>query len=180
MTALDVEQGDPTAGADGITYVHGNACKHWGDAPAIIAHVCNDQGGWGRGFVLAISGRWPEPKLQYRSWANEQWPENLPLGEIQMVPVQQAPQRPLWVANMIAQAGYVGRGRSIALRYDALEWALKRLADRALDLGAQVHMPRIGCGLAGGTWDQVQPLIQRLLVQAGVSCTVYDLSTTPS
>lgn len=44
-----------------------------GDAPSpqakgskIIAHVCNDLGGWGKGFVLAISKRWPEPERAYR------------------------------------------------------------------------------------------------------------------
>ncbi|MEV6001124.1 Appr-1-p processing protein, partial [Streptomyces griseomycini] len=24
----------------------------------VIAHVCNDIGGWGKGFVLAVSRRW--------------------------------------------------------------------------------------------------------------------------
>lgn len=175
MTAVEARQLDQPVTDDRITYVRGDACKPQGDAPAIIAHVCNDQGGWGRGFVLAVSRHWSEPKQQYRNWTNDRWPENLPLGEIQLVAVQESPRRPLWVANMIAQAGYAGGSRRLALRYDALEWALKRLADRALELEAQIHMPRIGCGLAGGDWTLVQPLIQRLLVQAGVSCTVYDL-----
>ncbi|MGH7866045.1 MAG: Appr-1-p processing protein, partial [Candidatus Dormibacteraceae bacterium] len=30
--------------------------------PKIIAHICNDVGGWGKGFVLAVSQRWPEPE----------------------------------------------------------------------------------------------------------------------
>ncbi len=175
MTVAEAKVEDPASGADGITYVRGDACQPRGNGPAIIAHVCDDQGGWGRGFVLAVSRLWPEPKQQYRDWANDQWPEHLPLGEIQLVPVQTPPQRSLWVANMIAQASYMNGQRRLVLRYDALEWALKRLADRAHALRAQVHMPRIGCGLDGGDWAQVQPLIQRLLVQTGVSCTIYDL-----
>jgi hypothetical protein len=32
-----------------------------------IAHVCNDRGGWGKGFVMAISQRWPQPEMEYRA-----------------------------------------------------------------------------------------------------------------
>jgi hypothetical protein len=37
-------------------------------------------------------------------------------------------------------------------------------------------MPRIGCGLAGGRWDRVEPLITSQLIHNGVSVTIYDLS----
>src|SRR4029077_8760714 len=30
--------------------------------------VCNDAGGWGKGFVIAVSRRWPEPERRYRAW----------------------------------------------------------------------------------------------------------------
>ncbi len=32
----------------------------------------------------------------------------------------------------------------------------------------------IGCGLAGGDWSRVEPLIMRRLVERGVAVTVYD------
>jgi hypothetical protein len=37
-------------------------------------------------------------------------------------------------------------------------------------------MPRIGCGLAGGTWDRIEPLIHERLLSAGLHVTVYDLA----
>lgn len=37
-------------------------------------------------------------------------------------------------------------------------------------------MPRIGCGLAGGTWDRIEPLIQANLIDPGVAVTVYDFA----
>ena len=37
-----------------------------------------------------------------------------------------------------------------------------------------VHLPRIGCGLAGGKWEQVEPLVQQFLSARGVAVTVYD------
>jgi hypothetical protein len=37
-----------------------------------------------------------------------------------------------------------------------------------------VHLPRIGCGLAGGTWKRVEPLIDARLCARDVPVTVYD------
>ncbi|WP_436847462.1 hypothetical protein [Streptomyces aureus] len=37
-----------------------------------------------------------------------------------------------------------------------------------------MHMPRIGCGLAGGSWSRVEPLVTERLVRRGLSVTVYD------
>ena len=43
-----------------------------------------------------------------------------------------------------------------------------------LDLGASVHMPGIGCGVAGGTWDRIEPIIFRTLRERDVAVNVYD------
>jgi hypothetical protein len=32
-------------------------------------------------------------------------------------------------------------------------------------------MPRIGCGLAGGKWEQMEPIITRSLVDCGIEVT---------
>jgi hypothetical protein len=60
------------------------------------------------------------------------------------------------------------------VRYEAIDAGLALLADKALELEASVHMPRIGCGLAGGKWSRVEPLISERLVARGVPVTVYD------
>ena len=36
-------------------------------------------------------------------------------------------------------------------------------------------MPRIGCGLAGGRWELIEPLIAEHVAGRGVAVTVYDL-----
>jgi O-acetyl-ADP-ribose deacetylase (regulator of RNase III) len=46
---------------------------------------------------------------------------------------------------------------------------------RSLGAGATVHMPRIGCGLAGGDWERVETIIQNTLGVAEVPAVVYDL-----
>jgi hypothetical protein len=83
----------------------------------------------------------------------------------------------LSVANMVAQHGYVSPANPVAIRYTALAQCLSTLAGR-LEKGTIIYMPRIGCGLAGGSWDQVEPLLQEHLAGAGFDIQVYDLLAT--
>lgn len=157
----------------GIRYIQGDATNPQGGGPKIIIHVVNNQGGWGAGFVLALSRRWREPEHRYRSAGR------LELGMVQLVPVE----KDLDVANMCAQMGY-GRGNrnqhrtteaddAIPLRYDALWSCLEQVANFAKVAKASIHAPRIGCGLAGGRWERVEPILQETL--AGIPVFVYDL-----
>lgn len=41
-----------------INYLKGDATNPASAGNKIIVHVCNDIGGWGKGFVMAISKRW--------------------------------------------------------------------------------------------------------------------------
>jgi len=50
------------------------------------------------------------------------------------------------------------------------------LAEIANQIGASVHMPRIGCGLAGGDWNVVESIINRTLTLRDVDVTVYDFA----
>lgn len=156
-----------------IQYVTGDATQPVDAGAVLIAHVCNDVGGWGAGFVLAISRRWKEPEAQFRRWYQGDAPDLPPfaLGEVQLVPVTAT----ITVSNMIAQHGIRSKGGVPPIRYPALGQALDKLADEARRTGASVHMPRIGCGLAGGSWDRVESIIQAHLLDRGIAVTVYDL-----
>lgn len=154
----------------GIAYVRGDATTPLGKGPKVVAHVCNDLGGWGKGFVLAVSRRWSEPEAAYRRWHRERANNDFGLGAVQVVQVD----RLLWVANMIGQHGMRTGSKGVPVRYEAIDTALGTLAARAAELKASVHMPRIGCGLAGGKWERVEPLIVARLVGADVPVTVYD------
>lgn len=190
MSAADVSNVATLRPVTAIHYARGDATRPEGDGPKIIAHVCNDVGAWGRGFVLAVSHRWPEPEWCYRDWkersragrdsggivnfVNDRHLEetgSFRLGESQLVGVAEG----LFVLNMIAQEGIAPKrptARGPLVRYDALSLCLRHAARFARRFGGSVHMPRIGCGLGGGSWDVIGPLIERL-VDAPV--TVYDL-----
>jgi O-acetyl-ADP-ribose deacetylase (regulator of RNase III) len=153
-----------------ITYLKGDATQPQATGNRIIAHVCNDQGGWGKGFVAALSKRWDGPESAYRSWYEDRSRNVFDLGAIQVVQVEPD----TWVANMVAQHGYEATAQGPPIRYEAVRECLKKLASEAEGLGASVHMPRIGCGLAGGSWEEVEPIIVDELTAQGVEVTVYD------
>ncbi|MFJ4200387.1 macro domain-containing protein [Streptomyces sviceus] len=153
-----------------IKYIRGDATTPSVKGVKLIAHVCNDIGGWGRGFVVAVSRRWPEPEIAYRAWHRARASNDFGLGAAQFVQVEPY----VWVANLVGQRGIRRGSKGVPVRYEAIDEALGRLADKAVELGASVHMPRIGCGLAGGTWSRVEPLVVERLVKRGLSVTVYD------
>jgi len=156
-----------------INYVVGDATDPVGDGPKIIVHVCNDIGGWGRGFVVALSKRWPQPEQRYRAWHRGEEKMPFALGEVQFVQVAEN----IWVANIIGQRDVRTIGGVSPVRYEAIRKALKRVAAEAVQLKASIHMPRIGCGLAGGKWEEVGRIVEQELTNKSVPVTVYDLAT---
>jgi O-acetyl-ADP-ribose deacetylase (regulator of RNase III) len=153
-----------------LRIVKGDATSPQGEGPKVIAHICNDLGGWGKGFVLAISRRWPQPERDYRDWHRRRGGNDFALGAVRLIQVQ----HDIWVANMIGQHGTRSASQGPPIRYPAVEQCLGTLGHWAIELRASVHMPRIGCGLAGGRWDQIEPLIEAALCRRGVPVTVYD------
>jgi O-acetyl-ADP-ribose deacetylase (regulator of RNase III) len=154
-----------------IDYQTGDATRPAGDHPKIIVHVCNDSGGWGKGFVLAVSRRWREPERRYRAWHRGQESQTFALGQVEFVRVEDA----IWVANLIGQHGIGFHAGRPPVRYEAIQEGLRAVATKAKELGASIHMPRIGCGLAGGRWEEVERIVHQELVAARVTVTVYDL-----
>lgn len=155
-----------------IEYTTGDATAPVGAGARIIVHVCNDIGAWGRGFVMAISKRWSTPEMRFKAWYRGEEQKPFALGEVQFVQVAEN----LWVANLIGQHDIrVAKGVP-PVRYEAIREGLKKVALEARRLRASVHMPRIGCGLAGGDWQTVGKIVEEELVSADVPVTVYDFS----
>ncbi|WP_299891571.1 macro domain-containing protein [uncultured Lacinutrix sp.] len=152
-----------------INYIKGDATQPIGEGNKIIVHVCNDIGGWGKGFVLAISKRWKTPEISYREWYVSN--EFFHLGEVQFVKVENN----LWIANLIDQHKIrKDENGNAPIRYRAIETGLYKIVERAESLNASVHMPRIGCGLAGGKWKEIEPLIEKTLIKNNIETIVYD------
>lgn len=162
--------------SNSVRYVVGDATRPEGDGYRIIAHCCNNLGVWGAGFVVALSRRWPRPEVEYRRWAEGHGKDKFRkmLGAMQLVPVE----RGLAVANIVGQDG-VGRAPDggAPVRYEAIGRGFEFIARHLQNVegGGSVHMPRIGCGLAGGRWPEIEALIDVHFVARDIPVTVYDL-----
>ena len=152
-----------------IQYIKGDATQPQGAGLKIIAHVCNDMGAWGKGFVVALSKRWKKPEADYRAWYLSK--TDFALGDVQFVEV--APD--IVVANMIGQHKiYKDKNGVQPIRYGAVSEALEKVAAYALENKASFHAPRFGAGLAGGSWSVIEQIIEHELVERGIAVTIYD------
>lgn len=148
-----------------IHYIKGDATRPRGDGTKIICHICNDIGAWGAGFVLALSARWDDPEESYRGMSKDE----RKLGNVSIVEVEDD----ILVANMIGQRDVRPDENGLPpIRYTAVRAALKSVNDLATQINATLHMPRIGCGLAGGRWEDIESIIKEVVT---VNVYVYDL-----
>lgn len=154
-----------------MTFVRGDATRPRGDGPRIVVQVVNDATPrWGgRGFAAAVARTWSHVQKEFIGWVEEDR-ARLRLGAVHEAQASED----LRIVSMVAQRGY-GPSASPRIRYAALRGCLERLCELAVREEASVHMPRIGTGEAGGSWDVVQELVMGSLCAAGVHVTVYDL-----
>ena len=174
-----------------IKYLQGDATSPIDTKTKIIVHICNDVGGWGKGFVLAVSKKWKQPEIEYRNWYkskeldptdNVQYQsigrkdkytseKKFELGNVQFVKVADD----IWVANLLAQRDTKPDKDGLPpIRYVFVSEGLERVKEFAKQHNASVHMPRIGCGLAGGQWTEIEPIINEKLLAYDIETTVYD------
>lgn len=154
-----------------IKYVTGDATRPIGEGNKLIIHISNDMGGWGAGFVLALSKKWSLPESVYRA------EKKYVLGNVQLVQVESD----VYVINMIAQHGvkptFITYPNAVVaippIRYGALLECLKKVAVHAKTLNATIHAPKFGAGLSGGDWGKIEQIIYEAL--SDVDVTIYDL-----
>jgi O-acetyl-ADP-ribose deacetylase (regulator of RNase III) len=147
----------------------------------IICHVCNNIGAWGQGFALSISKKWDWVEHSYKNWhrrgltmmdgnKNNTY-VNFKLGCVQFVVIN----KKLIVANMIAQNGIISPTNNKQLSMEDLEICLEKCYSVAKMHGAALQMPRIGAGLAGGDWNEIEPVLRRLALFHQITTKVLHM-----
>jgi O-acetyl-ADP-ribose deacetylase (regulator of RNase III) len=128
----------------------------------IIAHQCNAKGVMGAGLALALRTKWPQVFDNYyeglmRKKVNE--------GDCQLVEVGTN----LMVANLIAQREYGREKHRCYTEYDLLYQSLLSLRDQAEEKKLPIFLPYLmGCGLAGGDWNVVHEMMERVVPMATI------------
>lgn len=160
-----------------INYVKGDATLPQGEGVKVIAHCVNDVGKWGSGFVLALDERFGQkPKLAYQQWSRS---GNAILGNVLFTQVGET-----WIANIVGQHQTVWENPK-PIRYRALRRGLETTAEFCRQLAANnatsvsLGMPRLGAGLAKGSWTKIESIIEEtfsLNEFCNIPVTVYDLA----
>lgn len=134
----------------------GDCLKH--ERPCCIVHCCNDIGAWGAGFVMSISRVNRNAELQYRKWFENGNPK---LGDIQLCEL--VPDKPSkMIVNLIGQTG-VGTKFGIPVRYWAISQGLQTVKNCLKgSFVKDVVSPLIGCGLAGGSLEEIFGLVYNI------------------
>lgn len=153
-----------------INHLFGDATAPRGGGPKVIAHVVNDRAkSWGGPFARSLGNRYPTAQKDFSEWTHGE-KESQELGAVHWF----SPKTDLHVASMVAQKGY-GASVKPRIRYPALLQCLQVVSQRAKEIGATVHMPRIGAGQGRGHWPLIEELIDDALTRRGVPVFIYTL-----
>jgi O-acetyl-ADP-ribose deacetylase (regulator of RNase III) len=175
-----------------IKYVEGDATEI-PEVKTLLVHCVNDVGGWGAGFVLALSKKFPKLETAYRLWASGKDHKEISdetglltystgplyLGEVQFVKVDDN----LVVANLCGQKNTRYVEELPPVRYGSLHEGLihcRRIMKKSNI--TRISMPRICSGLAGGNWNKVEGIIKEVFTKDPLpkwDITVYDLPKNP-
>lgn len=124
---------------------------NFGPLPKAIAHVCNNLGQWGSGFVLAINKAYGlGPREFYKKYIQDCTENgNFPLGDVYTYHTSSG----IHILNMIAQDNR--REEPPYIDYNALYDCMRNIE---IPL---IQMPTIGIGIGGGEWKEVSKTIRR-------------------
>jgi len=119
----------------------------------IIGHQVNMQGIMGAGLAKQIADIYP---VVYEKYIEDY--QNRKLGDVLTVAINQR----LVIANIFGQEN-IGTDE-VQTDYGALADGFLLLNQYAQVTNLPVYLPEgIGCGLAGGNWETVKPLIQNYI-----------------
>lgn len=116
----------------------------------IIAHGCNARGVMGAGVAKLIREAYPDSYEYYRYMYNHG------MARVGSILTYQSPEK--MIVHMITQHNY-GRDPGVYLDYEALKSCIEEV-NRTFT-GHSVAMPKIGAGLAGGDWKEIERIIER-------------------
>ena len=122
-----------------------------------IVHQVNTLGIMGGGIAWQIRNKWPD---LFEVYSKDCKSGKLKLG---MFTAYRVSEFPLYVVNLAGQEGIGG----VATRYEAYEEALPILKAFSDNSDLPVYFPYgIGCGLAGGDWAVMEPILERHFPEA--------------
>lgn len=135
----------------------------------ILGHQVNCQGVMGSGIAKSLRATYSILFPSYKEFCDNHSKPNMLLGKCHIVKTGSK-----HIANLFGQLNY-GRQKIVYTDYNALKAALNALKDYAVQENLSVALPyNIGCGLANGSWDVVNKMIEDVFDDYEV--TLYELA----
>lgn len=126
--------------------------------PGILCHQVNTPGVMGAGLALQIREKWPHVFEQYKDFCKKR---NVDVG---CVFYSQAEDE-VWIANLFGQSA-IALDRSLT-DYAAYPGMLDHVRRFSQRINSPVYVPTgIGCGIAGGDWAVMLPILEKHLPDA--------------
>ena len=159
-----------------MKFIKGDLFNH-DTSNTIIAHVVNDRGAMGSGFVLPLIEKYPLVLTEYKKWNDhigtwsstyhgiEAGQGSLRQGVTQMVLLK----ADFYVANMCAQT--LGKDRN--LNYGHLATCMAYVSRFAKKFNFEIVCPLFGMDRAGGNPDFVMELVNDIWTESDNNVTMY-------
>lgn len=145
-----------------LEYVSGDLLA--ADIPA-IAHGCNQKGVMGAGIARLIKELYP-PSM-YLAYEYKCFHQRVLPGEFHIWPDRNHPT----LYNLITQ---IDTGADADLRF--VRRSIMRMVVDAEERGIdEIGLPRIGCGIGGLKWDDVEEILQKIQQLTTVQLVIYTL-----
>ena len=127
----------------------------------VVGHGVNCRGGFGSGIAGQIKNLFPNVRDEYLKYhENNGWQ----LGDVQLVKAENKEvigDKKLIIANCATQINYYPR-EILNADYSAIETICYKLKDYCKQEELTLALPRIGCGLAGGDWEIVKAIYEKV------------------
>lgn len=133
----------------------------------IIVHQVNCRGVMGAGIALEIRKRYPKVFSAYSRACQSALPGEL-LGKVQVVHVTPT----LYIANLFAQDEF--SRTTPCTNYSAFRSCFSKIEQYAAERNLPVHIPyKIGCGLAGGKWEECLDILGEIFGDSPAQATIW-------
>lgn len=137
----------------------------------VLIHGCNCFCTMGKGLALSIRSEFPEA---YSADRRTRYGDESKLGSFSAAEVVRD-GRVFSVVNAYTQ--YDWRGTGVKADYTAIEKAFTEI--RARYAGKRIAYPMIGAGLAGGDWNTISGIIDRVLDGEDHRLVIYSPAAKP-
>ena|ERR1035437_1120767 len=137
----------------------------------VIAHGCNCFCCMGGGIALQIKQAFPGAYIVDRETEQGDVNKLGTFSEAEFLIEVDGVEKSLWIVNLYTQYD-VGKvyGSKQQERYDAIKSSLSALNERFPN--SKIGIPKIGAGLAGGDWDVISKIIDKVIPE--VTLIEYD------